>query len=1115
MQRQVLVDHQPVRRLDTNPPFPPCGSHARLPQGTPFDESDAPRANSLLLSDQDRLEVARGAATLFECLAEPGAAALTSAREGRDLLEAWAEAFSPGDARAFERRMGWDGLHEAAVLRALTEPMASTARHPPAWTAWLDRFLEEAATFAELESSDVEAELARLAPSPEPPFLEVWVSVVRSARRAVADAGESGEGIHPAAYAAFERGLVVELSAVGEMALYDLFRTFNDAHDRSAGPGYPVFVRGLLEGGLAATFKTYPVMARHLAILVSTWVESTLEFLARLRRDRDAIATAFGAIPLGDLIRATPGLSDRHDGGRCVAVLAFTSGLRIVYKPRDVGLERAFQELQAWLSSRGLDSLPRPLRVLEREGYGWAEFVDQAPFQDRRQVGEYFRRAGAVLGVVHVLRGADAHQENVVATTLGPVLIDAEMLLQPVDHGEEMDSRADGLIDGAAHGVPRSCLSPGFVTLLDVDADGVSYDVGGLMPASPRTALGSERSWRSLRSDALHFVRERRVHPAVRNQVVLDGVAQRPEWFAADVAAGFAEAYRFFLAQRPHLLDPEGPLSLFAAQRSRILFRPSDQYGFFLHALATPRYQRRGLDRSVALEMLNRVFRHEETRPQLWPLVAEERRSLEELDIPRYLLPANACVLTAANGEGVSGYLVRSGLDAVVGGLRAMTEEDLERQLDLLGSALDAVAPTVDARANGTGPEGAAGARVDPAAVWIRGAELLGEGIVARGRRGAGGTLSWGDCGSRGPHGRYDLYRGQAGIGLFLAALAAVTGHGRLADAASSALRPLEKILEEESPASPRSWPSIGACSGVGSVVYALASAGRLLDDDTWTELALRWAREISPARIESDPHLDVAGGTAGALLALLALEDAGGAPWVRDRVRDCARRLLAAQVATGEDSAAWPGHDGRPLAGFAHGAAGIGYALGRAYASTGDVELIEPVRRAHRHERRLFAPAVRNWPAAHEGGTVLMTAWCHGAPGIGLARALGLDAFRDEEILEEIHVAMETTAAAPPSRTDHLCCGDMGRSEALLTMGRCLHDARAVASAEAIATRLAERACAEGSRGVRTEGFEHRTFHPGFFRGLAGIGYQLLRTAVPARLPSVLGFASGRPGAP
>ncbi len=1063
------------------------------------------RAHSLLLTDQDRLDIARGAATLYECLGEPGASRITSVREGRDLLDAWAEAFSPGDHRAFQRRLSWDGLDEDAVLRALLEPMPSSGRRPPPWTAWLDRFLEEGAAFAaQLGSPEADAEIARLAPCPEPPFLEVWISVVRAARAAVG--GRSLDGIRPAACAALERSLLSDLSAAGELVLYESFRAYKDATGKAAGPRYPAFVRSLLaEGGLAAVFKAYPVLGRHLATMVSTWVASTVELVDRLRRDRDAMATAFGDAALGEVCAAEPALSDRHDGGRRVSVLTFTSGRRVVYKPREVGLERAFQEFQAWVSSRGLACAPRTFRVVEREGHGWAEFVDQEPLEDRRQVAEYFRRAGAALCILHVLRGADAHQENVVATRGGPVLVDSEMLLQPVDRDEERDATTDGSIDGAAHGVPRSCLSPGFVTLLDLDADGVAYDVGGLMPASPRTAFGGERSWRALRSDDLHFVRERTIHPALRNDVVLDGVVQRPEGFAAEILCGFAEAYRFFVTERPRLLDPEGPLSLFAGRRSRLLFRPTEQYGFFLHATAAPRYQRSGLDRSVALEMLNRVFRHEEKRPQLWPLVADERRALEDLDVPRYLLPADESVLTAASGESVRGYLVRSGLDAVAAGLRDMSDEDLEQQLEILESALEAGAPPIVVAARGPGAEAAGREGFDPKATWIRGAVMLGDRIVDRARRADDGTLSWGRGG--GAPGGADLYRGQAGIALFLAALAAVTGDERFSEAASSSLRPLARALDAPTRAS---WPSIGACAGLGSVVYALASAGGLLGDARWTELARRWAMEISPARIESDVHFDVAGGAAGALLALLAVDEPGGPTWVRDRVRDCARRLVAAQEDTGAGGGAWAGRDGRPRAGFAHGAAGIAYALSRAYVATGVAELEEPVRRAHRFERRLFSHAARNWPAAHEGGTAVMTAWCHGAPGIGIARALGLEAFRDDAILEEIHVALETTSGAPSARTDHICCGDMGRSEALLTMGTCLQDTRPVAAAEAMATRFAERVCAGGTRAIRTEGFEHRTFDPGFFRGLAGIGYQLLRTAAPARIPSVLGFQSG-----
>src|SRR6185295_10269275 len=132
-----------------------------------------------------------------------------------------------------------------------------------------------------------------------------------------------------------------------------------------------------LETGLRDVFLTYPVLARQWALLVSSWVETTGELLGRLRNDRDALAAAFGARPLGDLARVAPGLSDRHHGGRRVSILTFDSGLNVVYKPRDVGLERAYHDFLGWLARRGLPHPPRALRVVPRPGYGWVEWVDQ------------------------------------------------------------------------------------------------------------------------------------------------------------------------------------------------------------------------------------------------------------------------------------------------------------------------------------------------------------------------------------------------------------------------------------------------------------------------------------------------------------------------------------------------------------------------------------------------------------------------------------------------------------------------------------------------------------------------------------------------------------------
>src|SRR4029077_423678 len=83
-------------------------------------------------------------------------------------------------------------------------------------------------------------------------------------------------------------------------------------------------------------------------------------------------------------------------------------------------------------------------------------------------------------------------------------------------------------------------------------------------------------------------------------------------------------------------------------------------------------------------------------------------------------------------------------------------------------------------------------------------------------------------------------------------------------------------------------------------------------------------------------------------------------------------------------------------LAGFAHGVAGIAWALDALSHATGIDRFAVRARWALEYERTLFSDSVENWRDVRERGrsgdgpdaaAKFSTAWCHGAPGIGLAR--------------------------------------------------------------------------------------------------------------------------------
>src|SRR5690606_33615502 len=112
------------------------------------------------------------------------------------------------------------------------------------------------------------------------------------------------------------------------------------------------------------------------------------------------------------------GRSDPHSGGRTVHLLEFASGLRLVYKPRSLGVDRAFLEFLDWLALRGAP-VPPPssptfvARVLDRGSHGWAEFVEHRECSDRAAVRRYYRNSGSLLALVHALGGTDFHYENI------------------------------------------------------------------------------------------------------------------------------------------------------------------------------------------------------------------------------------------------------------------------------------------------------------------------------------------------------------------------------------------------------------------------------------------------------------------------------------------------------------------------------------------------------------------------------------------------------------------------------------------------------------------------------------------------------------------------------
>jgi type 2 lantibiotic biosynthesis protein LanM len=349
-----------------------------------------------------------------------------------------------------------------------------------------------------------------------------------------------------------------------------------------------------------------------------------------------------------------------------------------------------------------------------------------------------------------------------------------------------------------------------------------------------------------------------------------------------------------------------------------------------------------------------------------------------------------------------------------------------------------------------------------------------------------------------------DLYNGICGIGVFLAAHAAVTGNKTSAELAYAGLAQLRKNLKSRNAARMARALGLGGAVGLGSVVYALAVMAKCLQDDGLLADARQAAELFTDDLIAADKLLDVVSGSAGGILSLLRLYRDTRSDDVLRRAVKCGEHLLGQPRLGPEGQRTWVGQGSGPrgLNGMSHGAAGFAYALTSLAQATGRQEFAQAAAECIAFENSSYDAQQHNWPDLRDvGGLSWPCQWCHGAPGIGLARIATSRLRGTDDARLDIENAVAGARQGRLTGVDTLCCGALGGVEFFCEAGDALgrDDLRALAARQLTAV-LQTAAEAGDYRWNSGKG----QFNLGLFRGLAGVGYTLLRR-VDGALPNVL----------
>ncbi|MFI0989562.1 type 2 lanthipeptide synthetase LanM family protein [Streptomyces exfoliatus] len=868
--------------------------------------------------------------------------------------------------------------------------------------------------------------------------------------------------------------------------------------------------------GLAALLAGRPVLARILGRAALDAADAVVEALERLAADHADLTAGLLGGPDGDpgpLVGVETGAGDGHRGGRSVMLLRFADGTRLVYKPRPLAVHRHFNDLVAWFN-RLPDAVDlRTLRLLDRGGYGWVEFVAARPCADVREVETFYRRQGALLALLHLLDGTDLHHENLIAVGAHPVLVDVETLFHPPVRG------AAATEDPAARALHDSVYRVGLLPQLLV-GDHSALDVSAVGGGHEAQSPVARADWADPGTDRMRLVRRAgRFGESANRPRLAGGGPVEPGAHVEALCAGFRAGYTAISTAREELLHETGPLTAFAEDEIRVVVRPTWIYSTLLDESTHPDLLKDADARQRVLETL----RTDVFGPVLeLGLVAEEIAQLWAGDVPLFTARPGGDRLWGAPRRPPAGRVEPPGIARVAAKLAALDTVDRQDQEWIVRAAMATTSRT-PAHRPAEGRRTRTADRAPEPERLLSAARSVGDQLVSLAYR-DGSRANW--IGLELLDDRYwrigpmpaDLAGGYTGPALFLAQLAALTGVAHYAEAARTALAPVPRLLDALA-SRPGDLAAVGsgAFSGLGGIAYALAETGRLLDDPEVTAWASATLRLVGPAA-RSEREYGVGAGVAGGLAALLAAWEGGPGPGpgsgsgdpereIRRDARACADRLAAAD----------PTAAGR---GFATGAAGIGWALLRfadaeAADGGGDGAAGERIRAAGLAALRAAVGGEQDGghggvparsPVDGPAAEARASAWCRGRAGIALAVLDAPGALDDPLLADWSRAAVEELGRDRPAPDDSLCHGEAGLCE--LLGHSAFPEARAhwVRRAGALLASVEETGALSGAPdGVA---------HPGLLTGLSGIGHGLLRAGFPDRVPSLLLLRTSGAGA-
>lgn len=342
--------------------------------------------------------------------------------------------------------------------------------------------------------------------------------------------------------------------------------------------------------------RNYAVYKRQTKELIRYTTDFIREVMEDITNNRQRVASSLLHLDDSDDLKISKIQltgSDRHNHGRCVLLIEFQNGKKVLWKPRSMMLDRTWNSWLDWLCTNAGYPLFTHINSFDTKYGSFCSYIEYIPVSDKNELHDYFRNFGFLMGAVFILKGNDIHAENVIACGKHPVIVDSETVISVSNPFSEVMSHL--------YSLDQTAFLP-FIT----PGPGIHYSIC------------------SICSDVAYL----------KNLPVFEDRRYSGYDYKEDVMEGFRSALNVCIRQPVAASDKAS--ELFNGCTFRYLIRPTNSYAIMLKYLSKADHLISENHFHSALSILDRgisFIKYSQTEKRI---LEEEKKALSSLDIPAF-----------------------------------------------------------------------------------------------------------------------------------------------------------------------------------------------------------------------------------------------------------------------------------------------------------------------------------------------------------------------------------------------------------------------------------------------------------------------------------------------